>query len=68
MEKETFFNSFLNGNTPLSGNFFGVTESCHLMTMSCTYLENRLLIHSYYNVHAMPTTHLAFLMNQVGTR
>ena len=33
-----------------------------------TYLENRLLIHSYYNVHAMPTTHLAFLMNQVGTR
>ena len=23
-------------NTPLSGNFCGVTESCHLMTMSCT--------------------------------
>ena len=42
MEKETFFNPFLNGNTPLSGNFFGVTESCHLMTMTCMTIDQRL--------------------------
>ena len=37
MEKTHIFPKFSNGNTPLSGNFFGVTESCHLMTMSCTW-------------------------------
>ena len=34
MEKETFFNPFLSGNTPLSSNFFCVMESFHLMTMT----------------------------------
>ena len=34
MKKETFFNPFFCGNNPLSGNFFGVMESCHLMTMT----------------------------------
>ena len=34
MEKETIFNPFFCGNNPLSGNFFAVMESCHLMTMT----------------------------------
>ena len=35
IEKNPHFPPFSNGNTPLSGNFFGVTESCHLMAMTC---------------------------------
>ena len=30
--EKIFFTTFSNGNTLLSGNFFGVMESCHLMT------------------------------------
>ena len=43
VEKTKFFTPFSNGNTPLSGNFFCVTESCHLMTMSCIYQVHTML-------------------------
>ena len=40
MEKET-----LNGNIPLSGNYFGVMESCHLMTRAVLDFYPRESVH-----------------------
>ena len=34
-----------NGNTPLSGNFFGVMESCHLMTRAVLDFYPRESVH-----------------------
>ena len=43
--EKIFFTTFSNGNTPLSGNFFGVMESCHLMTRAVLDFYPRESVH-----------------------